>query len=290
MKKLVSAVAVLAVSMSGTAQAAGYVFDVLAGRGTGMGSAMVGHVDDASAVFYNAAGIAQGKGFDLQLGATFIAPDFDVIAAGGGGREESPSVSKLPPPHAYATWGITDDLSVGLGFFIPYGLAYEYPEDFSGRFVITEADLRVYVINPTVAYKWRQFRFGGGVQVVRGTVLLGKDILLPENQIGAVELGGAGWAVGGNLGVQWEPLPNKLKFGAFYRSTFSLDLKGNAHFSGVEDPSLRTTLRDQPITANFKLPDQIGAGVAFRPVDRLLLDFDAVYYGWQRFQDITVVK
>jgi long-subunit fatty acid transport protein len=43
------------------ASAAGTALDVQSARGTGMASANVAFIDDSTAIFYNPAGIAQGK-------------------------------------------------------------------------------------------------------------------------------------------------------------------------------------------------------------------------------------
>lgn len=287
MKKLVSAVAVLAVGAgAGRASAAGLALDVHSARATGMAMAMTGHVDDATGVFYNAAGIAQGKGLDVKLGVTLLAPDFNITPVGG--TTASPSVGVAPLPHVYASYGITDDLTVGLGFFIPYGLTFDYDSNFVGRTLVSDVSFRTFVFNPTVAYRWKRLRFGAGVDIARGTVELGRDLALPGGETGGINVGGGDWGVGGNAGVQVDAIRDFLTVGAFYRSSFALNFDGRADFSDINDPSLQTTLHDQRANAKFKLPDQIGVGVAVRPLKKLLIDFDLVYFGWQRFQSITI--
>ncbi len=290
MKRWLSAVTVVAAATvaatSGSSSAGGLALDVSSGRATGMALAMTGHVNDASGIFFNPAGIAQGKGLDVRVGATLIAPHFKVTPVGGA--PQSPRVDLVPLPHIYAAYGITDQITVGLGFFIPYGLALHYPQDFAGRSVISDASFRSYVFNPTVAFRDDWVRLAAGLQVARGTVELSRDLALPGGQTGSIDVGGGDWGIGGNLGLQISAIPEMLTFGAFYRSTFSLGINGRADFSGVNDPALQTTLRDQPATARFVLPDQLGAGVAYRPISKLLVDFDLVYFGWQRFRDLTI--
>ena len=79
---------------------------------------MKGHVDDASAIFYNPAGLVQPRQFEILLGDTIIVPAF---------KFESVTVAKtpVPPPHFYAAYGINDDVSVGVGLFSPFGLRAE---------------------------------------------------------------------------------------------------------------------------------------------------------------------
>jgi len=79
----VATTAVLATLFTRDASAAGFALDVVSGRGTGMGSAQTGYIDDSSAIFYNPAGIAQGKVFDAQVGVSLIAPSFSYKSPSG---------------------------------------------------------------------------------------------------------------------------------------------------------------------------------------------------------------
>jgi long-chain fatty acid transport protein len=287
MKKWLSAVAILGISASsGKADAAGLALDVHSARALGMAMAVTGHVNDASGIFFNPAGIAQGKGLDVRLGATLLAPKFNVTPVAG--TETSPNVGVVPLPHVYAAYGLTDQVTVGLGFFVPYGLTFDYPAGFPGRNIVSEAAFKTYIVNPTLAFRDEWVRIAVGLQVARGTVELSRDLALPGAQTGGIRVGGGDWALGGNLGIQVSAIPEVLTFGAFYRSTFELAIDGRADFTNINDPSLQGTLRDQPVFAKFALPDQFGVGIAYRPWSKLLIDFDLVYFGWQRFRDITI--
>ena len=83
MKTLMSAVAVLAVAVAGTAHAAGTALDTQSARAVGMAGSVVGFVDDASAIYFNPAGIAQGQGIDFIVGITGIVPLFSVTDSQG---------------------------------------------------------------------------------------------------------------------------------------------------------------------------------------------------------------
>jgi long-chain fatty acid transport protein len=61
LKTLLSAVAVLSVAAAGEARAAGTALDLQSARGVAMAGSVVGFIDDASAIYYNPAGIAQGQ-------------------------------------------------------------------------------------------------------------------------------------------------------------------------------------------------------------------------------------
>src|SRR5262252_8927471 len=125
MKKLMLAVMGLAAVAGGSARAAGIAVDLQSARGVGMAGALIGAVDDASGIYFNPAGIAQGQGLEVELGAAPIIPQFTVKNSSGATLEGTSNI--IPPIHIYGTWGISDDWTVGLGVMTPYGLKVEWP-------------------------------------------------------------------------------------------------------------------------------------------------------------------
>jgi long-chain fatty acid transport protein len=285
MKKLMVAVMGLAAVAGSTARAAGIAVDLQSARGVGMAGSMIGLVDDASGMYFNPAGIVQGQGLEFMVGAAPIVPFFK--ATPNQGQELSGVANLITPAHMYFTYGITDDLTVGLGVFTPYGLKVEWEPDWPARTIITRADLKVYDINPTLGYRFGAFRIGGGVQIVRATVELKKDIELAPQQFVNVDLAAGSWGIGGNVGIQYEAIPKVLQFGATYRSSVKLDFDGQAHFDNVPAPYSGIFV-DQGAHTQLKLPDTFGFGVAYRPIPELALDFDVNYFAWQQFQAIDI--
>ncbi len=271
-------------ALSRGALAAGTSLDVQSGRGTGMASSMTAMIDDSSAIFYNPAGIAQGRTIDAMIGDSFIAPSFSYTTPSG--QKTSLPFKVLPPFQAYVSGGITDDLSVGVGVFTPFGLTVAWPGGWVGRSLITHAQLTTYDINPTVAYKLGPLRLGAGLQIMRATVDLMRDIGVPGGYA-HTELGAGSWGFGGNLGAQIEAIPRLLSFGLQYRSAVPLDFDGSAHFTGVPE-SLAGTIHDQAVHTHLTNPDSFTFGAALRPIDGLVVDADVTYYGWVRFSSIDI--
>ncbi len=163
----------------------------------------------------------------------------------------------------------------------------EWEPDWEGREIIKKADLKIYDINPTAAYRNGPFRIGGGIQIVRATVELTKDINLLDNGYVGVDLGAGAWGVGGNVGIQYEAVPKVLTLAATYRSSVNLNFSGNAHFENVP-PSTPGRSRTRPATTKLKLPDTFGFGIAVRPIPELVIDLDLNYFAWQQFQAIDI--
>ncbi|HSO34292.1 MAG TPA: outer membrane protein transport protein [Labilithrix sp.] len=267
------------------ASAAGTALDIQSARGTGMASATTAMIDDSSAIFYNPAGLAQGKGLDAQVGMNLIAPSLSYTSPGG--QKTSMPFSVVTPFQAYAAGGITDDLSIGLGVFTPYGLTVKWPDQWAGRSQITQSSLSTFYFNPTVAYRLGPLRIGAGFQLVRATLELKKDVNFGD-QFGDADLGGSAWGVGANVGVQLEAIKQFLSFGVHYRSAVGLDFdNAKAHFSNVPR-ALAGTLRDQAVPGSITQPDTLALGVASHPIKNLVIDVDAVWYGWNKFKSVQL--
>ncbi len=271
------------VLFSRTANAAGTALDIQSGRGTGMAAAVTAMVDDSSAIFYNPAGIAQGRIVDAQVGDALVMPSFKFTDARG---QSTSTLFKVSAPfQIYETGGVTDHLSIGVGVFTPFGLTVPWPSGWEGKSIVTEASLATYDFNPTVAYRFGPLRIGAGVQLVRATVDLKRKIDTPSEV--SAELGADTWGEGFNVGAQLEAIAQYLSLGVAYRSAVTLDFTGNVHFDGVPVP-FQATLHDQLVKTSLTNPDVLQMGVASHPVQSLVLDVDLVWYGWSKFHAIDI--
>jgi long-chain fatty acid transport protein len=266
------------------AKAAGIALDVQSARGTGMAGAMTAMVDDSAAIFYNPAGIAQGKIFDAQIGDSLIIPSFQYTSPGGVSTGNA--VGIVPPFQAYESGGITDDLSIGIGIFTPFGLSLSWPSEWVGKSLITESSFATYDINPTVAYRFGPLRVGAGFQLVRATVDLKKKI---ETGVGEVstELGAGAWGPGANVGAQFEAIPQYLSLGIHYRSAVKFNFDGDSHFANVP-VEFQSILHDQRVTTSLVTPDVLQMGASSRPIKNLVIDADVQFYGWAKFHSIDI--
>lgn len=275
----------LSLLASREAFAAGTAVDVHSGRATGMASASTAMIDDSSAIFFNAAGIANGHRLDAQVGVTFLAPAFKFTNTSG--QETKLPFYVVPPPHAYVSSAITDDLHIGVGVFSPYGLLVKWPENWEGRMLSTRSSLATYYINPTVAYRFGPIRIGAGLQIVRATVELSRNIRFGQEE-GAVTIGAGTWGFGGNGGIQVDLIGRLLTLALHYRSAVKLDFDGNAHFVRIP-PSFGSIIHDQIVSTSLTQPDQLAMGVAVRPLPPLVVDLDVVWLGWGKVRTVDIV-
>ena len=97
-------------------------------KASAMGGAFIAQANDATAIFYNPAGITGLQGINLNLGVTGIQPHAYFL----GPTEVDPKLyspakdETFLMPSFYATYQITEELSAGLGFFVPFGLGSDW--------------------------------------------------------------------------------------------------------------------------------------------------------------------
>jgi len=147
-----------------------FAVNELGARAQGMGGAFASVADDASAIFFNPAGIAFLKGTNFQLDNLVVAGQFRFIPS------EAPVGTVVPPkgfsgaisqpfiPIAslYMTHQLNDRWTLGFGAYTPFGLAANFTNfndgdppntKYVGRFAGTRAKLEAYWFQPTLAVK-----------------------------------------------------------------------------------------------------------------------------------------
>jgi long-chain fatty acid transport protein len=288
MRQTVTPLLLVSLGLAGTAHAAGFAVDTQSARATGMAAAVTGGVDDSSAIFYNPAGIANGKSLDAQIGITPIFPS-NIYEPSGGGPATDAITGAVVPPTLYVSTALLEPLAFGIGVFAPYGLALTWPNPWAGQYLVTHSELTTLFINPTVAVSLsKALRIGVGFDIVRGTVKLNRNIAFPGST-GAVELGGGAWGEGFNVGVQ-ASLSKAMSLGLTYRGTVSLPFTGSAHFSDIP-PGFATNpqLQDQNVSTTIVLPQSAQAGLTIHPSKMLTIGADVVYTGWQSISDLNIL-
>lgn len=268
-----------------TANAAGFWLDDHSARAQGMGGAVSALVDDASGIFYNPAGITNGKGLDVMLGDTLIIPSLSY--KGLDGQSTSMNTGVNPPPHVYIAAGLTDDLSLGVGVYTPFGAAVDWPDKWAGRYLATQSALQTFDFSPQIAYRVHpRFKIGIGADIVKGTVQIGRDVNFVDSS-GSVLLGGSSWGYGVHAGVQVEMVKDVLFFGASYRSPMGMKFDGRAHFEGVP-AEFQSQVADQKITARVTLPQVATFGFGWKPMSNLRFGLEAEFVSWSSFPELKI--
>jgi long-chain fatty acid transport protein len=253
---------------------------------TARGEAFVATADNASAIYYNPAGIAQLEGNNLRAGLYGINLDPTYRAANSGNTYHIDSADQLAavPQLFYAYTPEKCPVSFGLGVYSPYGLSAAWPEDSDFRAVALNGSLTYFRVNPVAALKLaRNFSIAAGLTVDYAKMDLEQGMIrdpLPPNFF---RFKGDGWGVGYNLGLLWQP-HEKISIGATFRSSTAITLAG--HTEAEKLSQLRLTYRNAQ--ADFTFPLTAVFGISFRPTPKWNLEFDADYTDWSSIGTITI--
>jgi long-chain fatty acid transport protein len=256
---------------------------------TARGEAFVATADNASAIYYNPAGIAQLEGINARVGIYGIYLDPMFTPPPPADTNTYHIENKLAAvPQFFGTWApakLPLPLSFGLGMYAPYGGNLKWPQDTGFRAVATEASLTFLAFNPVLAVELaRNFSIGAGLTVNYGTIELGQGLLRTETPFANVfRFTGDAWSVGYNLGALWQP-HRRVSLGASFRSSTSMTMEG--HTEIMQQPIIPST--ERVAQADFTFPLNVIAGISFRPTPKWNLEFNADYTDWSSFGTVTI--
>lgn len=293
---------------AGPASGAGYSIYEQGAAVLGMAGAGVASVHDASALFFNPAALTRLEGTQVYAGGSLLTPVTSFAGVDpypGFGVTEEMERNAFFPPTVYAsrrfgTW------AAAAGVNSPFGLGVEWknPSQFTGRYIVTRADLTV--INATVDAAYAPnptWSVAAG-----GNALFAKVRL--ENRTLATVPGGGGAQVdvaetkltsdyhpdyGWNAALAFTPT-KQWRLGATYRSKVILHVDdGTADFTQIPtgDPTFDAGVRaslppDQTVRTVLRFPATWSAGVAWLPVDEWTIEADANFFEWSVFTDLPI--
>ncbi|NTW49988.1 MAG: hypothetical protein HGB19_09715 [Chlorobiales bacterium] len=266
-------------------------------KAAAMQNAFVAQANTPSAIYYNPAGMTQLEGTQLLCGANFYFPSatFEsngTSAFGAAGKKTDLETQTFIIPQLFVTHKLNEDLSVGLGGFINFGLGTQWPTDWEGRYITggTKAEVKTFTIEPAVAYRpIKQVSIGFGPFAEYFDVTLENKI--PQTGAPATDLSsklnGSSWQFGWNLGVLvW--ITDELKFGANYRSSAKQSISGNAEITGTAlSPVTQAILGKYDAEADITLPPIGNFGLAYEKQD-WTVEADLYWTGWTTYDKLAV--
>jgi len=273
-KRIVITASVLLLAAT-QAQANGFQLPEAGVRAMGMANAFTAVADDASAMWYNPAGIAFLKGGNLMLGAVgIIVPKVDFTSNSsnslGAGKTASSDRKNFVIPHFHATF--TDPkmgVSYGLSVTSPFGLETDWKNSILSS-QATFSRIELLNVNPNVAFKITDhISIGAGFDY---TYL--KDVDL-NNSVLTQNGDGDGW--GGNVGILYKD--DMFSVGVTYRTQVAIRITGTTISSLSGSTGAVTSL---------KLPDMVNGGIAFHPNDAWTISAEADWTNWSKFDQVAL--
>jgi long-chain fatty acid transport protein len=256
------------------------------------GNAFVAEADDASAIFYNPAGITQLKRPQFYFGSFLNYPDRSFHGFNGQSSETNHRLYRALT--VYQTLPVSNRVTLGLGMFSPFGLGTVWPPTWAGRYLTTFSSLKTYNVNPTIAVKpLENLSVGAGIDVLWSTVRIKKKTptvatvggRLVQFADSDIDLGGDGVGCGYNLGVLYEPIPD-VKLGVSYRSEISVTHRGDMATTLPADLGVNgTTINGN---AGLTYPPSVTFGLAYARIKPFTFEFDTTWTGWSTYDQLRV--
>jgi len=281
MKKLLCVLALSAVSLLmfwSTVYAAGFALPEQSASAMGMSSAFTGQADDASAVWYNPAGITQLDGTRISGGLVAIYPTFTHENVDG--TTDVGERGWHYPMDFYATHKLNDRFSFGFAINNPFGLSTNWSKTSETKEVATLSDIKATEFNPNVAVKVNdRFSVAAGIAFVSLDASLKNMQFVPgPNTFFDSRLSGSGNGWGGNVAALYK-ISDSLSTGLSYRSRVHIKVDGTAEIAGVTSG---------PASTKLTLPDLAQLGVSYKASDKLTLNVDLGYTWWSTYDKIVI--
>jgi long-chain fatty acid transport protein len=280
---------ILVLGTSGTLFADGFRLPDQDAFATARGEAFAATADNASAIYYNPAGISQLQGgnfrggiYGIYLPVSYESPD---------GRTFHNKKTLQGAPQLFGTYAAEGSpLSFGLGLYAPYGLGLNWPQDTGFRTVGIESQLTYLSFNPVVAWQLLpNLSIGGGITINYATADVRSGLVWPDRNNDLFRFKGDGWDVGYNLGALWR-LHEKVSIGVSFRSSTSVNLKGHTEYYNNVALGPVPAFPQQRVSAQTEVPFPLNAvfGISYRPTPRWNFEFDADYTDWSPLDTVTI--
>ncbi len=277
-----STLALCAVFFSTASFGGGFQLNEHGSRAMAQGGAWAARAYDASAIYFNPAGLGFQKQGSVYLGTTLIMPSVTFYGPTNLGQSTKNEMASqtFTPINVYVTYPITEQLHVGIGVNNPYGLGTEWPDNWTGRYITQKVDLKSFYYTPTIAYKVNdQLSVGVGMNYVTGDVTI-KRMVSPGDAQVALDLSGTG--TGFNAGALYK-LSEELSIGASYRTSVKIDAEGTAKFTPTS-----ALFPEGDAAASLELPATAFVGVAYKAMPNLEFEADYQYVGWSSYKELKI--
>ncbi len=271
--------------------AGGYEIYEHGARAIGMAGAYTAIAEGPSAVFYNPAGITDNAGLQIGLGTALIKPMGSFTSASGVKTDQESQL--YTPSHLYATYQINEKLTAGFGFFTPFGLGTEWPEDWSGKYAAVKTELQTFYLNPTIAYQATpRLSLAVGFDYIISTVELGSKIpvmnpLPPYQLLGETDLKltGAGDAMSFNAGLLFKA-SEEVQLGLSYRHSADIEYDGDVEFTAPAP--FAALFPSGGGGAEMHMPSVLAAGISYMPMEKWTFAADVNWFGWSGADSIAI--
>lgn len=295
---------ILAIFTAGQCLAGGFSLYEFGGRASGMAGATVAQAYDISTIFYNPAGLSFIGGTHFYGGTSLIFPGTKFVGVQPifDKTVHQAKSQMFYPLGIYFSHQFGERLSAGVGFTSPFGLGLKWKDDFPGRVISKNVDLKSFYISPVISFKISDnLSIGGGPDLVISKVLLQRNVLIfssegsPGYEVGEVKLKGTSdLALGFNFGLMYRT--EKIGLGFLYRHSIENKFNdGKADFTIFNNLSVpniaavaASVLKDQGGKTQINYPNFFAVGLHYQLTSKLGAEFDYHWFNWSKYDQLAL--
>lgn len=269
----------------------GFRIEMVDAEALGKGVAFAGEADNASAVFYNPAGLTQLKGNHVSLGLGLVAPSVTHESFAGVKTDMGRQEFWIPDIFVVSDFGL-EKFVFGLGGSSNWGTGTEWSDTSFSRYVATRSDVNNSDLMFTGAYKVNdQLSLGLSVDHDYSVVNKSKKLLQTGGPDGDFQLKGKGHGWGHRVAMLYE-FNDQHQIGLQYRSPIEENYRGKTYLTGLtnDDPFapynaiFGGSSYETEISSESELPQSAVAGYSFTPNDKWTVNFDLEWMDWSSIE------
>lgn len=256
---------------AGLAQASGFALIEQSASGQGLSYAgAAANAEDASVMWFNAAGLTDIEGNQGIVAAHVILPKNEFTSSSGA--SDDPSTTGVVPNLYWK--GQVGDYALGFGLNVPYGQKLEYSDDWTGRYHALKTDLKSVNLNANIAKQLTQnTSLGFGLNAMQVDL----EMTAGTSPTTEATIKADSWGYGYNIGLL-------SKFGAAgqlglaYRSEVVQNATGTFSSGGSS----------QKITSDVTLPATASLSLSQGFGNNLTLLADATWTNWNAYDELVI--
>ncbi|HPQ39263.1 MAG TPA: outer membrane protein transport protein [bacterium] len=292
------------------ANGAGFSIYEQGATATGMAGAFAAKADDATAVFYNPAGIAQLEGTHLSIGVSLIPTSAEMTDPYG--MEWEAESQEFLVPNLYLTHALSEKWDIGVGVCAPFGLGMDWSnnDEFIYRYLVKDVSVESIYVTPVLSYSFNEnWSIAAGAMWVTSDVeytaavdmtaveqalsaAMGTEIQLPDSELklkGDNENGDWGYSLAVHGCI------DRLHLGLAYRSSVECTYDGRATFDvppsgygSTVDDIVNSYFPDTGGSTAIEMPESIQVGIGFDLTEKLYAEFDVLWHGWSSYNSLDI--
>jgi long-chain fatty acid transport protein len=272
---------------SAMAFAAGYQINLQGLRQLAMGGSGTAIAWDASTIFYNPGGLSELDHIQAQASMIAVMPTTEFVQ---GSYTASTQSQVFTPFNVYVGGPVAYKSRVnwGIGIYTPFGTGVKWEENWAGRYMVTNIQLKTVFFQPTASFRINDYvSVGAGFIYAMGNMQLNRNLPLQNQNLldGKADLNGDAHGIGYNLGVQVKP-SYRVTLGVNYRSRVNMKVnQGNVQFT------VPNALTNQfPLTSfssELPLPSVTSIGIGYKLTDELTVQGDFNFTSWSAYENLS---